>query len=114
MKHDLKEIILQHTYNAIEEVTSKEKAQEQLKEKKTEEKALGALMNEQTDLMKSAIELSNMQAFSIMIPTKELFMISYEDSIDKFQLQLILEKGYSRIPVYCNNDRNEVIGTSNN
>jgi len=56
------------------------------------------------------MEMSKLQAFSLMIPKKDLFMISYDEVIDKFKLQLILEKGYSRIPVFNKNNRDDIIG----
>ena len=36
--------------------------------------------------------------------------LSQDEVIDKYKLQMILEKGYSRIPVYVNKDKNDIIG----
>ena len=44
-----------------------------------------------------------------MIPLKNTFMISYDDNLDKFN-GLMLDKGFYRIPVYTNNDKNDIIG----
>jgi CBS domain containing-hemolysin-like protein len=39
----------------------------------------------------------------MMIPIKDVFMFDYNEYIDKPKLKVILDKGYSRIPVYSVN-----------
>jgi metal transporter CNNM len=60
--------------------------------------------------MVSAIEIKDKKVIELMIPIKSVFMIDYDEVLDKFKLNLILDKGYSRIPVCSNHDRNDLNG----
>ena len=59
----------------------------------------GALEEEEADLVRNAIDLSDIEAHEIMTPRVDVFMINVEDDIDE-----IIEEGeifkHSRIPVY--------------
>lgn len=68
------------------------------------------LNDEQASLMVSAIEMRDKNAIELMIKINKTFIISYDEKIDNVRLSLILEKGYSRIPVYAGNDSNNIIG----
>jgi metal transporter CNNM len=68
------------------------------------------LNQEQANLMISAIDMKDRKAIELMIPLKNTFMISFDDALDKFKLGLILDKGFSRIPVYANDNRNDIVG----
>src|SRR5690606_30469807 len=72
-------------------------------------KELG-LHTEQANLMISALEITQKKAIEMMIPIKEVFMIDYDEIFDKFKLNLILEKGFSRIPVYNRGNKNDILG----
>jgi len=68
------------------------------------------LNDEQANLMISALEMREKKVIELMIPIRNTFMIDYDDILDKFKLTLILDKGYSRIPVYSNHNKNDVVG----
>jgi len=68
------------------------------------------LNDEQANLMISALEMREKKVIELMIPIRNTFMIDYDDILDKFKLNLILDKGYSRIPVYSNHNKNDVVG----
>jgi len=68
------------------------------------------LNDEQANLMISALEIKEKKVLSFMIPIKQVFMIDYDDILDKYKLSHILDKGYSRIPVYSNHNKNDIVG----
>lgn len=68
------------------------------------------LNEEQANLMVSAIEMKDKKAIEVMIPINKTFMVSYDSPVDNVNLSVILEKGYSRIPVYANNNNIDIIG----
>lgn len=68
------------------------------------------LNEEQANLMISAIEIKDKKVIELMIPIKNVFMIDYDEPLDKFKLSLLLEKGYSRIPVYSNHNPDDILG----
>jgi metal transporter CNNM len=68
------------------------------------------LIDEQANLMISALEMKDKKVIELMIPIRNTFMIDYDDILDKFKLNLILDKGYSRIPVYANHNKNDIQG----
>lgn len=127
---DLKALIELHTFNALENLNIIEKKKEkelhhavsltnqsQMSSSHTDnyESHIGVgpelgLNQEQANLMISAIEMKEKKAIEIMIPQKNTFMISWDDNLDKFKIGLILDKGFSRIPVYTNNDRSDIVG----
>ncbi len=79
--------------------------------KKTENTSTEMGINyELAELIKSVLGINDTHLANIIILNKNLFMLSQEDVIDKFKLQLILKKGYSRIPVYANKDKNDIKG----
>jgi metal transporter CNNM len=100
---DLKGLIELHTMEALAKI-AREEGHILLPNKEE----IG-LHNEQKDLMISAIEIKERKVIEIMIPISKVFMIDYDQEIDRMQLNLILDKGYSRIPVY-HKDRNNIIG----
>ena len=68
------------------------------------------LNDEQANLMVSAIEMKDKKAIEVMIPINRTYMISYDDPLDSTLLSIILEKGFSRIPVYTTNNPSDIIG----
>lgn len=112
---DLKALIELHTFNSLQKMHMGDKGEEHSSHPqgeqgfKPEESDLG-LNQEQANLMISAIDMNNKRAIELMIPMKNAFMIDYDEILDKFRFGLLIEKGYSRIPVYCNRDRNDVVG----
>lgn len=65
---------------------------------------------EQANLMVSAIEMKDKKAIEVMIPIKKIFMFSFDSPVNNVNLSVILEKGYSRIPVYAGNNTTDLIG----
>ena len=102
LNNDLKVLIELHTINALEKIHFQS-------EDSTGENKLG-LHDEQANLMISALEIREKKVIELMIPMKNAFMIDYDEVLDKFKLQLILERGYSRIPVYSNHEKNDILG----
>ena len=68
------------------------------------------LNEEQANLMISAIEMKEKKAIEVMIPISKTYMISYDDPIDNVKLSVILERGYSRIPVYGGSNPSDILG----
>jgi metal transporter CNNM len=99
---DLKGLIELHTLEALAKLSKEQgHSMEQTHE-------IG-LRNEQADLMISALEIKERKALELMIPLDKVFMIDSEEPLDANKVNLILSKGYSRIPVF-NQDRNHIVG----
>lgn len=85
------------------------KSDEHLSDQAINKEKMG-LIDEQANLMISALEMKDKKVIELMIPIRNVFMIDYDDILDKFKLNLILDKGYSRIPVYSNHNKNDIQG----
>lgn len=105
MNNDLKSLIELHTFNALEKMHIHSQV-----EKENQQSAKMGLNDEQAHLMISALEIKEKKVLSFMIPIKNVFMIDYDDILDKYKLSNILDKGYSRIPVYSNHNKNDIVG----
>lgn len=68
------------------------------------------LNDEEANLMISALEIREKQVIELMIPIKSTFMIDYDEKLDKTKLKQIVDKGYSRIPVYANHNIQDILG----
>lgn len=68
------------------------------------------LNEEQANLMVSAIEMKDKCAKDVMISITKTYMISYDDPLDNVRLSVIIERGFSRIPVYASNNVNDILG----
>ena len=132
MNNDLKALIELHTINALEKMNIIEKKKTKpdshnlvensfrnteisshfpnIEVNNTHHDNAMGLNQEQANLMISAIDMKERKAIELMIPLKNTFMISFDDALDKFKLGLILDKGFSRIPVYANDNRNDIVG----
>ena len=91
MNTDLKALIELHTHNALESLTHHKKS--------TSTDNLGININ-QKNLMISALEINKITASEIMIDIDNVYMMDYDHPIGKKELKELLEKGFSRIPVY--------------
>jgi metal transporter CNNM len=100
---DLKGLIELHTLEALEKLSK-----EQGHDMERGPVEIG-LHNEQADLMISALEIKQRKALEMMIPLEKVFMIDCDQPLDQQTINLILDKGFSRIPIY-KNDRNFIIG----
>lgn len=105
MNNDLKSLIELHTFNALEKMHIHPHD-----EKVNQQSGKMGLNDEQAHLMISALEIKEKKVLSFMIPIKNVFMIDYDDILDKYKLSHILDKGYSRIPVYSNHNKNDIVG----
>jgi len=105
MNNDLKSLIELHTFNALEKMHIPNE-----NDKETQHSGKMGLNDEQANLMISALEIKEKQVLSFMIPIRNVFMIDYDDILDKYKLSHILDKGYSRIPVYSNHNRHDIVG----
>lgn len=68
------------------------------------------LDDEQANIMISAIEMKDRKVKEIMIPIEKTFIMSYDDPIDNIKLTCLLDRKYSRIPVYSKSNYDNLIG----
>lgn len=104
MNNDLKSLIELHTFNALEKMHINHTEQNH------ENSGKMGLYDEQANLMISALEIKEKKVLSFMIPIRSVFMIDYDDILDKYKINNILDRGYSRIPVYSNHNKNDIVG----
>ena len=64
----------------------------------------------EANLMISALEIREKKAIEIMIKFKDVYSLNYDEKLTKYKIIEILEKGFSRIPVFSNNNKNDIIG----
>ncbi|KAH6833221.1 CBS domain protein [Perilla frutescens var. hirtella] len=69
----------------------------------------GELTHDETTIIAGALELSDKTASDAMTPISEIFSIDINAKLDRFMMNLILEKGHSRVPVYYEQPTN-IIG----
>ncbi|XP_057802614.1 DUF21 domain-containing protein At2g14520-like isoform X3 [Salvia miltiorrhiza] len=69
----------------------------------------GELTHDETTIIAGALELGEKTASDAMTPISEIFAIDINDKLDRVLVNLILEKGHSRIPVYYEQPTN-IIG----
>lgn len=68
------------------------------------------LQGYQTKMIQGAIDSQSHCLKEIMIPYERVYTLRINKSIDQRSAKKILKHGYSRIPVYVNKDRNEIVG----
>lgn len=69
----------------------------------------GELTHDETTIIAGALELSEKTAKDAMTPISETFAIDINAKLNRDVMNLILEKGHSRVPVYYENPKN-IIG----
>jgi len=69
----------------------------------------GELTHDETTIIAGALELSEKTACDAMTPISETFTIDINAKLDRYLMNLILEKGHSRVPVYYEQSTN-IIG----
>ncbi|KAK6159159.1 hypothetical protein DH2020_006473 [Rehmannia glutinosa] len=69
----------------------------------------GELTHDETTIIAGALELSEKTAGGAMTPISETFAIDINAKLDRSLMNLILEKGHSRVPVYYDQPTN-IIG----
>lgn len=76
-----------------------------------EDKGLGGkLSKDETKIITGALDLTSKRAFIAMTPLEHVFMLSTADKLDEPTLRSILNSGHSRIPVYRNGLRHDIVG----
>lgn len=108
---DLKALVELHTFQALKELAEEEEKHPYIPKediaRPTEEMGLTDI---ESKVMLGALGMRDKTIKDVMIPFKNVFLLSYEEKIDQKTLKLLLDSGFSRIPVYTNNNRNDVIG----
>ncbi|PWA93590.1 hypothetical protein CTI12_AA069430 [Artemisia annua] len=69
----------------------------------------GSLSLHETTIIGGALELTSKTARDAMTPLSEAFSVDIDAKLDKNLMDLIIEKGYSRVPVYYDQPAN-IIG----
>ncbi|CAN4079816.1 unnamed protein product [Withania somnifera] len=69
----------------------------------------GELSNHETNIIAGALQLTEKTARDAMTPIAETFAIDVNANLDRVLINLILEKGHSRVPVYYE-QRTNIIG----
>lgn len=64
----------------------------------------------QANIIKSAIDIGKTKAKDIMIPMTKAYMLNYDAKFDKTKLLEVINIGYTRIPVYKDNNENHLFG----
>ncbi|UYV68359.1 CNNM2 [Cordylochernes scorpioides] len=67
------------------------------------------LENEEVNMITGALELKSKQVHDVMTRIEDVYMIPIEATINFDLMSEIVRQGYTRIPVYENNDRNSII-----
>ena len=103
---DLKCLVEMHTNEALRKIAEEEEKNPYIPKtdipKPSENMGLGQMI--------SALEIKEKKAVEIMINFNEIYSIKYEEPIDKKKVVEILDKGFSRIPVFRNDDKTDLIG----
>ena len=74
--------------------------------------AEGVFEKNEQDVIKNILNFNETSALAIMTPRHNVFTLSDKEKIHKAKEQ-VAEQGYSRIPVYKGNDRNNIIAIVN-
>ncbi|XP_048128317.1 DUF21 domain-containing protein At2g14520-like isoform X3 [Rhodamnia argentea] len=69
----------------------------------------GELTHDETTIIAGALELSEKTAHDAMTPISDTFAIDIKAKLDRDLMNLVLEKGHSRVPVFCEQPTN-IIG----
>ena len=108
---DLKCLVEMHTNEALRKIAEEEEKNPYIPKtdipKPSENMGLGQI---EANLMISALEIKEKKAVEIMINFNDIYSIKYEEPIDKKKVVEILDKGFSRIPVFRNDDKTDLIG----
>ena len=111
LNSDLKALVELHTYQALKKLQEEEEQHRFIAKDEIAKPSDKMGLNDlEATLMISALEIREKKVIEIMIPFKKVFLLNFEEKIDKNKLSVILEKGYSRIPVFTNKNENDIIG----
>ncbi|KAJ1514866.1 hypothetical protein HMI54_013324 [Coelomomyces lativittatus] len=70
----------------------------------------GPLNTDEVTIIKAVLELRDKNVRTIMTPLEDTYMLSTEQLLDETKIQEIVDKGYSRIPVYRGHERKHILG----
>ena len=111
LNSDLKALVELHTYQALKKLQEEEEQHRFIVKEEIAKPSEKMGLNElEATLMISALGIREKKVVEIMISFKKVFLIDFDEKIDKNKLRVILEKGFSRIPVYTNKNENDIIG----
>jgi metal transporter CNNM len=68
------------------------------------------LTNDEISVIRGALELKEKKVESIITPINRVYMISIDQRMDEETMDEILKTGHSRVPVYRNGNRQDVVG----
>ena len=108
---DLKALVEMHTYEAIKRISEEEEKNPYIaKEDIPKPSNTMGLSPEEANLMISALEIRDKKVVEIMITFDKVYSINHEEPINRKKVLEILDKGFSRIPVFRNDDKTDLIG----
>ena len=108
---DLKALVEMHTYEALKKISEEEEKNPYIpKEDIPKPSDTMGLVQEQANLMISALEIKEKKVVEVMIHFDSVYSIKHEEPINRKKVMEILEKGFSRIPVFRNDDKTDLIG----
>mmetsp|Transcript_20191 Transcript_20191/g.56245 ORF Transcript_20191/g.56245 Transcript_20191/m.56245 type:complete len:781 (+) Transcript_20191:38-2380(+) len=70
----------------------------------------GSLTEAEVLVIRGALDLTSKTASKSMTPLDKVFMLSSEDRLDERTIEAILISGHSRIPVYKDRNRSDIVG----
>ena len=109
---DLKALVEMHTYEAIKKISEEEEEKNPYISKEDIPKPSNTmgLSPEEANLMISALEIRDKKVVETMISFDKVYSIKHEEPINRKKILEILDKGFSRIPVFRNDDKTDLIG----
>ena len=108
---DLKALVEMHTYDALKKISEEEEKNPYIPKNDIPKPSnTMGLLQEEANLMISALEIREKKVVEIMINFNKVYLIKLEELINRKKILEILEKGFSRIPVFRNDDKNDLIG----
>ena len=108
---DLKALVEMHTYEALKKISEEEEKNPFIaKEDIPKPSNTMGLSPMEANLMISALEIREKKVVEIMINFDQVYSIKHEEPINRKKVLEILEKGFSRIPVFRNDDKTDLIG----
>lgn len=111
LNSDLKALVELHTLNALKELAAEEEKHQYIpKDDIARPSDKMGLTEVESNIMLGALSMREKLVSDLMIPYQSVFGLSYDEKIDKNKIKLIINKSFSRIPVYSKNNPNDVIG----
>ena len=108
---DLRALVEMHTYEAIKKISEEEEKNPYIsKEDIPKPSNTMGLSTVEANLMISALEIREKKVIEIMISFDKVYSIKHEEPLNRKKVLEILDKGFSRIPVFRNDDKTDLIG----